>query len=247
MTSQTRKKQASTKIPKKITSKKILVKWLILVLLIMLLPVAHLFGFFSFAHSYLRCEDLPVEINGQHYRTPTDDGYGLHVGSKYVCYGEIPSGVQRDPSTVAGKKIAALKAKEAERFALLSNYNVYKPEGYNISFFRQSDNGDRFDTQFIIKSDRGIAYDVLETKKGSSYDYVEQCSKPPTENWSGTVIGVDDSGRDICRINLSKYITRYTVGIYIDNTAIILQTKSNAEQELNAEVVKIFSAMKKAH
>lgn len=224
----------------------------ILIILVVSVAAAQVSGLYPYVYNYSKCTDAPLEVRGGYYRLPSDENYGIHLGSDYSrCYdGPLPKDLQRDPSTKAAIKNAAMKAaqkaKDDARIALISDYIVYKPEGYDISDFMQSDYGDRFESNYRIKTANGREFDVSEMKKGASYDYAQNCHKLPTENWSGTIIGLDSTGREICKTNLSKYVTQYTVGMYIDQTAIIMRAKNASEVLLNDEVIKIFSSMKSA-
>lgn len=222
------------------------VELLVLFILVAFVAAAQFSGFYPYVYSYAICKDKPLEVIGDYYRIPSDENYGIHPGSDYSrCYDyPLPEELQRDPSSLAVIEKKRLQGPEGVRIANISDYTVYKPEGYDILSFKQSDNGDRFETNFKIKTASGMEFDVSEMKKGASYDYVQNCHKKSTENWSGTIIGLDSEGRKICKTNLSKFVTKYTVGIYIDQTAIIMRTDSTAEAPLKDEVIKIFSSMK---
>jgi hypothetical protein len=220
----------------------------ILIFLVLSMAIAQLSGLYPYVNSYAICKDKPLEVRGNYYRLPFDKEYGIHPGSDYSrCYdGPLPEDLQRDPSTIAAMKKVALQSKDGARIREISDYTVYKPEGYTVSSYNQSDYGDRLESNYKITTPNGTEFDVSEMKKGASYDYVGNCYQKPTENWSGTIIGHDSKGREICMTNLSKYVTQYTVGIYIDQTAIILRSKSTAEAQLSNEATKIFSSMKPA-
>lgn len=213
----------------------------ILILLVMIVGIAQFSGFYPYVYSYAICKDKPLEIRGDYYRLPFDKNYGIHPGSDYSrCYdGPLPTDLTRDPSN-----FTAFKEKEAARIASISDYTVYLPDGYRVSSYNQADRRDRFDTRFIIETDSGIKFNVSEVKKGSDFEYTQLCYKAPIENWSGTIIGKDVQGREICKTNLSKYIKNYIVSIYIGNTAIKLETiPGTSEDILNDEATKIFSSM----
>lgn len=231
-------KKKNTSVPKQT------LQVLILCVLVTMVLAAQFSGLYPYAYNYALCNDKPLEVRGNYYRTPSDEEYGIHMGSDYShCYAGIPEGLQRDPSTKEGMRVAASQKKNSARLAEISDYTVYKPVGYEVLSYRQDDRGDRLDTNYSIVTASGVKFDVSETKKGSSYDYTGICYKPPTENWSGTIIGKDSKGREICKTNLSKFVSRYTAGIYIDKTAIILRTNNISEPQAKEEVAKIFSSM----
>ena len=140
-------------------------------------------------------------------------------------------------------KQVELKGSNGARIREISDYTAYTPKGYAISSYTQSDDGDRLETNYTVTTPNSTQFDISEMKKGASYDYVQNCYNQPTENWSGTVIGLDSAGRKICKTNLSKYVTQYIVGIYIDKTAIIMRTSSESSSLLDDEVTRIFSSM----
>jgi hypothetical protein len=225
-------------------------EWAILLLLVLAAGVVQFSGLYPYAYNYAICGERPLEIRDhQYYRVPSDVEYGIHIGSSYdACFGE-PSmyALQRDPSTKAAQRIAAKaaaqKAVENARIASISNYTVYTPQGYQISNYEQNDYGDRYQTDFRVTTNSGLVFDVSETKKGSSYDYAKVCDKEQTENWSGTIIGTDNSGNKICKTNSSKYVKQYVASMYKGDTAIMLRNKATAETQFTSEVVAIFDSM----
>jgi hypothetical protein len=233
---------------KQVTVTKQRLELFILIILVLSIAAAQFSGLYPYVYNYAICKDKPLEVMGNYYRLPFDKEYGIHPGSDYSrCYdGPLPKDLQRDPQTEAAKKKAVLDNKDKLRIAEISDYTVYKPEGYSISSYRQLDSGDRFESNYEVTTPSGTKFYVSEMKKGASYDYVGNCYKPQSENWSGTIIGHDSKGHEICKTNLSKYVTQYTVGMYIDQTAIIMRTKNTSETTLNNEATKIFNSMKPA-
>ncbi len=233
-------KKSSLTLPKRGMTTKSKIEWVILILLVSLIPIAIWSNLFAYGYYYLKCEDKPLELAGKYYRIPGDEGYGIRPGSDYSnCSYGAPSGAQRDPSTKVGKNIAKKQAEAAE----LARYTVYTPKGYIITPITKTNYGDRVEANYTITTDSRIQFRVREMKKDSIFSYTNLCSKPAEGSWSGTVIGKDDKGREICRTNISKYIKDYIVGVNIGNTAIMLQTPNASAESLNAEVTAIFSAM----
>jgi hypothetical protein len=124
-----------------------------------------------------------------------------------------------------------------------------RPTGYKISELYTTERGDDgLQTTFFLTTSTNHKFDVREMKKESAFSYTDLCSKPATANWSGTVIGRDSKGREVCRADLSKYIKDYIVGANIGKTAIMLQTPLQqipdvSVEVLNAEAIAIFSTM----
>lgn len=225
-------------------------EWIILLTLVLLAGTAQISGLYPYAYNYAICGEKPLEIiDHKYYRLPSDEEYGVHIGSSYEgCFGELNKyALQRDPSTKGAQRIAAAaatkKAENDKRIASIADYTVYVPRGYERRDYAQKDYGDRYQTDFRIVTDSGLAFDVSETKIGSSYDYANVCNKEQTENWSGTIIGTDASGNKICKTNPSKYVQSYVVGMHIGNTAIMLRSKASAEKQFTSEVVAIYNAM----
>jgi hypothetical protein len=202
-------------------------------------------GLYPYVYGYAKCKGEPLEVRGGYYRTSYDDNYGIHIGSDYSrCYGQSTTDLQRDPSTKIAKAIAKRQADEAERLKRLgSEYEIYVPNGYKISDMDTSEQGDGLQTTFIITTDTNRKFTVREMKKDSEFSYTNLCSKPATPNWSGTIVGKDAKERNICRTNISKYVTDYVVGVNIEKTAIMLRAPNGPAELLNAEAAAIFSSM----
>lgn len=249
MSKKSKKQKILFKIPfgnKKIVVTKPRLQWAILIALVVSVGAAQVSGLYPYVYSYAKCKGEPLEVRGVHYRAPYDENYGIHIGSDYSrCFGEPTSDLQRDPSTKAAKAIAKRQADEVERLKRLSaEYEIYVPTGYKISDINTSEQGDGLQTVFTITTDTNRKFTVREMKKDSDFSYTNLCSKPATPNWSGTIIGRDSKGRDICRTNISKYVTDYVVGVNIEKTAIMLRAPNNSPEELlNAEATAIFSSM----
>lgn len=249
MSKKSKKQKILFKIPfgnKKIAITKPRLQWAILILLVASVITAQVSGLYPYAYSYAKCKGEPLEVRGAYYRTSYDENYGIHIGSDYSrCFGESTDGLQRDPSTKVAKVIAKRQSDEAERLKRLSaEYDIYVPNGYKISDINTSEQGDGLQTRFTITTDTNRKFTVREMKKDSDFSYTNLCSKPATPNWSGTIIGKDVKGRDICKTNISKYVTDYVVGINIEKTAIMLKTSNiSSEELLNAEAAAIFSSM----
>lgn len=186
-----------------------------------------------------------MELEGKYYRIPGDKGYGIHHGSDYhICSYAQPPGYQRDPSTLAG----AVQIREANQLYKqehpLPNYTVYVPSGYKISEITTGEQGGQPETTFYLTTSTGIHFTVYELQKDGDFSYTNLCSKPAQVNWSGTIIGHDSAGREICKTNPSKYVTDYIVGVNIGNTGLMLETANNPNVDLNAQATAIFSSMK---
>lgn len=232
--------------PKKRFISKTKIQWLILIVLTAIIPFAIWSNIFAYEYNYIRCEGRPFEITGRFFKAPSDEGYGIHPGSDYSkCLYEKPAGLQRDPSTKLGAAELQKQADEASRVKnLASAYKIYIPNGYKISELHASDLGDRMETTYTITTNSNHKYHVREMQKDSDFSYTNLCSKPAEGSWSGTIIGKDNKGREICRTNLSKYIQDYIVGVNIENTAVMLQTPIDNADVLNNEATAIFNAMK---
>jgi hypothetical protein len=233
---------------KKVIVTKSRLEWAILIILIVSVTAAQVSGLYPYIYNYARCDGAPLEVRGSYYRIPYDDIYGIHIGSDYGrCFDGLPTDLQRDPSTKAERAKEKKQADEANRLKrLAAEYKIYVPNGYAISSINTSEQGDGLQTMFSIIVDGDRRFSVREMKKDSDFSYTNLCSKPAEENWSGTIIGKDDKGREICRTNISKYIKEYIVGINIGETAIMLQAANNTAEEsesLNAEAIAIFSTM----
>jgi hypothetical protein len=246
------KKSKKQKLLFKISSgnKRILVtkprmEWAILIILVLSMIAAQVSGLYPYAYNYARCHDAPIEVRGSYYRLPFDDIYGIHIGSDYSrCFDGLPTDLQRDPSTKAEVAKAKQRANEVDRLKrLAAEYEIYVPKGYTISSIHTSKQGGDLQTAFSVTTNTNHRFDVREMKKDSDFSYTNLCSKPAEENWSGTIIGSDSKGREICRTNISKYIKDYIVGINTGKTAIMLQTPNTEEGLLNAEATALFSAM----
>jgi hypothetical protein len=226
-------------------------KWAALALLVLLIPVGIWSNLFAYEYYYFKCEGQPLELDDKYYRVAGDDGYGIRPGSDYSkCSYDRPADRQRDPSTKVGAALVKRQADEAARLQrLATEHEIYVPTWYKISDIYTTDRGDDgLQTTFSITTSTNHKFEVREMKKESAFSYTDLCSKPATANWSGTVIGRDSKGREVCRTNLSKYIKDYIVGISIGKTAIMLQTPlqqtpATSVEVLNAEAIAIFSAM----
>lgn len=220
-------------------------EWITLVLLVLSMAVAQVSGFYPYVYYYAKCGDKPLEVRGSSYRIPYDNTYGIHMGSDYSrCFDELPKDLQRDPFSKAGAAMVKKQADEEDRLKrLAAEYEVYVSRGYEISKIYTSEQGDGLRTTFSITTDANHKFSVREMKKDSDFSYTNLCSKLAQENWSGTVIGKDNKGREICRTNISKYIKDYIVGINIGKTAIMLQAPNTSEELLNNEAAAIFSSM----
>lgn len=212
------------------------VEWTVLIILVAAIAFAGWSNLFSYEYYYFKCQDRPTEVFGQYYRIPYDKGYGIHHGSDYSnCTYSAPAGKIRDPSTEAGAPKAAPEVQY--------DYDVYVPEGYKISRLATLDQGGG-ETSFTITTESGIDFYAREMSKDSDFSYTSLCSKPAEENWSGTIIGVDNRGENICRTNLSKYVDHYTVGINLGRTSIMLEAHTGTDGILNNEATQIFNSMK---
>lgn len=232
---------------KKIPVTKPRLEWAILIALVVSVIAVQVSGLYPYVYSYAKCKGEPLEVMGGYYRTSYDENYGIHIGSDYSrCFGQSTTDLQRDPSTKIAKAIAKRQADEAERLKrLAAEYKIYVPNGYKISDIDTSEQGDGLQTAFTITTDTNRKFTVREMKKDSQFSYTNLCSKAATPNWSGTILGKDAKGRDICRTNISKYVTDYVVGINIEETAIMLRTPNGSEELLNAEATAIFSSMER--
>lgn len=230
---------------KKIAVTKPKLEWAILIILVVSVVAAQVSGLYPYAYSYAKCHDAPLEVRGGYYRTSYDENYGIHIGSDYSrCFGQSTTDLQRDPSTKAAKAMAKRQADEAERLKrLASEYDIYIPHGYKISDINTSEQGDGLQSTFTVTTSTNRKFTVREMKKDSNFSYTNLCSKPATPNWSGTIIGRDAKGRDICRTNISKYVKDYVIGVNIEKTAIMLRTPDTSAESLNAEATAIFSSM----
>ena len=244
-----RQKLTTLKLPNKnqrnIKSK---ILWIVLILLISAIPLAMWSNIFAYEYNYFRCEGKPLEVKGKYYKVSSDEGYGIHPDSNYdTCVHESTAGLQRDPSTKAGaallKKHNDHQAAEATRLKDISAYKIYTPKYYKISDVISSDYGDRVETRFQLTTNTGSVFNVQEVKKGNAFSYADLCSKPASKNWSGTIIGKDQSGRDICRTNPNKYMTQYTVAMNMNETAIMLRGDPKSGDPSVAEVTNIFNSM----
>jgi hypothetical protein len=219
-------------------------KWIVLVLLILLIPVSLYSNLFTYEYYYFQCGGKPLELERGYYRIPSDEGYGIHPGSTYSSCLYPPSGTQRDPSTKLGAAIAKRKAAEADRLKrLAAEYDIYLPSGYKTTGMSTIEDGDGLGTIFYVVTNTNHRFDVSEMKSDNYNSYTNLCSKPTEGSRSGTIIGNDSKGRGICRVNPSKYVTDYMVGINIGKTAVMLQASNSSTTSLNAEATAIFSSM----
>jgi hypothetical protein len=215
-------------------------KWLILCLLLMLIPLGFWSNFFAYGYHYFRCEAQPVEVDGEYYRLSIDNGYGIRPGSDYSHCG-APDGIKRDPRAKAN--VIYTKQHHDLHKMLTSQYDAYVPQGYDVSELPTDYLGTYSITRFLVKTKTNNQFQLSEMRSGADYDSTGLCNKPPTEHWSGTIIGVDKKGRQVCKTNIGKYVDDYRAGITIDRTAIILKTSGAPTEALNAEVIDIFSSM----
>ncbi|HEX6415940.1 MAG TPA: hypothetical protein VFZ62_00245 [Candidatus Saccharimonadales bacterium] len=242
------KKKILFRVPfgrRKIEVSKVRLQWSILIILVLSMIFAQVSGFYPYVYNYARCDEAPVEVREGYYRISFDETYGIHFGSDYsYCLDELPFSIPRDPATKIGKAEAKAAANQKiRREQLAAAYDVHVPVGYDVSEIHTNEYSDEFRTSFLVTTDSGREFYVREMKKDSDFSYTNLCSKPGTENWSGRIIGLDAKGREICKVNPSKYISDYVVGINIGNTAIMLQTPGSEDEALNAEATAIFSAM----
>lgn len=220
-------------------------QWVVLATLVTFMAAAQFSGLYPYMYGYARCDGPPVEIRGSYYRVFVDENYGIHPGSDYAyCLDELPTNLERDPSTRVAKAEMKKLEDEANRLERLADeYEIYIPDGYEISEVRTSEQGDGLQTSFSVISSNP-KFTVREMGKDSDFSYTNLCSRPAAGSWSGTIIGSDSKGRDVCRVNINKYIKDYIVGINIGKTAIMLRTSNSDEEDLlNSEAIKIFNAM----
>jgi hypothetical protein len=85
------------------------------------------------------------------------------------------------------------------------------------------EDGDGLGTIFYVITTTNHMFSVSEMKSDNYNSYTDLCSKPAEVNWSGTVIDKDSQGRAICRVNPSKYVPDYRVGINIGKTTVMLR------------------------
>jgi hypothetical protein len=220
-------------------------EWGILIILVLSMVVAQVSGLYPYAYNYAKCDGAPLEVRGSYYRIPDDDIYGIHIGSDYSrCFDRTPEDLQRDPSTKIGAAIIRNKAdNEARLKRLAAEYDIYIPNGYKVSDIHTLEQSDGLVTRFSVTTSTNNKFSVREMKKDDDFSYTNLCSRPASENWSGTIIGKDSKGREICKVNPSKYVKDYIVGINIGKTAIMLQAPNISEELLNAEATAIFSSM----
>lgn len=219
-------------------SLKLKIEWIVLVILILIIPIAVWSNIFTYTYFFFKCEDRPVEVYGDYYRIPVDEGYGIHPGSDYSnCSWSAPPGKLRDPRVTA--RLARLENSKKP----LIDYDLYVPAGYNISDI-PNPRASSIGTTFTATTSSGTVFRISEMNKNSDFSYNSLCSKPADGSWSGTTIGKDNYGRSICRTNLNKYIKDYIVGIDIGRTSIMLQTSIGPEETLNTEATAIFNSLK---
>lgn len=223
------------------------IEWAILIALVLLIPIGLWSNLFAYQYYYFKCEGQPLELDGAYYRVSGDKGYGIHPGSDYSkCMYDQPQGVQRDPSTKVGAAMVQRQIDEANRQRrMVAAYDIHAPKGYTITDIVTSERGDGLETQFSVTTKTDHIFRVREMKHDNDFSYTNLCTKPAEGSWSGTIIGQDDKGRDICRTDINQYVDDYIVGMNIGKTAIMLQAPidSAPEELLNAEAAAIFSAM----
>lgn len=228
---------------KKVVITKTSLEWFVLTALVLLVLTAYFSGLYSYVYGYAKCDDTPLEVRGSYFRLPYDENYGIHAGSDYShCSGERPTGLERDPSTKAGAQLLEASRKEKDFSHGAVGFTVYTPEAYEITHFYKSGSENDVQVSYFVTLNN-TRYRVRVMKKDSTYSYTNLCSQPPTEKWSGEIIGMDATGHKICRI-VSTYIDEYVVGINIGNSAIMLHTPiDKSEALLNSDARVLFDAM----
>lgn len=216
---------------------------IVLIFLVVSVIVAQVSGFYPYTYNYARCGDAPLEVRKPYYRIPTDNGYGIHIGSDYSrCFDRFPTDLQRDPTTRIGAKLLKASKDKTDFTHGVDGYTVYTPKGYPIAHLGKSGQPGYVETTYTTSSG-DVQFRVREMKKDSIMSYTNLCDKPPEDGWSGEVTGKDTEGRKICRAHM-PHEQEYIVGVNIGNTAIMLQARlDKSEAELNAAATTLFSAI----
>lgn len=187
---------------KNIAFTKIKLQWIALSVLILSTVVVQALGVYSYAYGYAVCRDKPLEIRGNYYKIPYDEGYGIHAGSDYDrCWGESTMDLQRDPATKAGKIAAAQSAEERDLSVRSLGYALYIPANYIMTELNKSPQTDKKNVNvgYQVTTNSGNKYDIREMNKESDFNYASLCSMPKQKYWYGVVIGKDKYNQPICK------------------------------------------------
>jgi hypothetical protein len=227
MNKQKIKKQVS-KLNRKISFVRSM-QWIFLAVLLFAVTFGYLSGFFAYEYGYFKCGDKPLELDGRYYRIPGDKGYGIHPSSDYhICtYGQ-PPGLQRDPTTKAGAKMAG---DYANGFNKKTDYTIYVPENYQTTDLSQFPHGTGVETNFTITTE-GMFFSIREMKKGVDSSYTELCVNSVPDGFTRKAFGKDNRGNEICNTH-SRHLSQYNsaLAVNVGNTSITVDCASTDKEK----------------